>query len=50
MTDHAQTDRVDPAAPWESVYRRSVLDEDGQRISEWRVRADDIGEFPERSQ
>ena len=39
----------DPAAPWESVYRRSVANEDGQRISEWQVGIDDIGEFLERS-
>jgi CdiI N-terminal domain len=39
----------DPAAPWESVYPRSVVDEDGQRISEWRVSLDHIGEFLERS-
>lgn len=35
----------DPAAPWESVSPRSVVSEDGQRISEWRVSIDDIGEF-----
>jgi hypothetical protein len=40
----------DPAAPWESVYPRSVVNEDGQRISEWRVSVDSIGEFLERSQ
>jgi hypothetical protein len=40
----------DPSAPWESVYPRSVLGEDGQRISEWQVSIDDIGEFLERSQ
>lgn len=49
MTGCAKTDRVDPAAPWESVYPRSVIDEDGQRISEWRVSMDDIGELLERS-
>jgi hypothetical protein len=49
MTDRSKTDRVDLAAPWESVYPRSVLDEDGQRISEWRISIDDIGEFLERS-
>jgi len=49
MTGCAKTDRVDPAAPWESVYP-SVIDEDGQRISEWRVSIDDIGELLERSQ
>ena len=37
----------DPAAPWESVFPRSVVSEDGQRISEWRVSIDDIGEFLE---
>jgi hypothetical protein len=40
----------DPAAPWDSVYPRSVVGEDGERISEWRVSVDDIGEFLERSQ
>jgi CdiI N-terminal domain len=40
----------DPVVPWESVFPRSVVDEDGQRISEWRVSIDDIGEFLERSQ
>jgi hypothetical protein len=36
-----------PAAPWESVDPRSVVDEDGQLISEWRVSLDDIREFLE---
>ncbi len=49
MIDRAKADGVDPAAPWESVCPRSVLDEDGQRISEWRVSIDGIGEFLERS-
>ncbi len=40
----------DTAAPWESVYPRSVVNEDGQRISEWQISIDDIGEFLERSQ
>jgi CdiI N-terminal domain len=35
----------DPTEPWESVDPRSVVDEDGQRISEWRVSIDDIQEF-----
>jgi CdiI N-terminal domain len=38
---------LDPAAPWESVSPRSVVNEDGERISEWRVSIDDIGEFLE---
>jgi hypothetical protein len=37
----------DPAAPWESVAPRSIADEDGQMISEWRVSLDDIREFLE---
>lgn len=36
---------LDPTEPWESVDPRSVVDEDGQRISEWRVSIDDIDEF-----
>lgn len=36
---------LDPTEPWESVHPRSVVDEDGQRISEWRVSIDDIEEF-----
>jgi hypothetical protein len=35
----------DPKAPWESIGPRSVVNEDGQRISEWRVRLDDIRYF-----
>jgi hypothetical protein len=35
----------DPAAPWESVRPHSVVDEDGQKIQEWRVSLDDIREF-----
>jgi CdiI N-terminal domain len=35
----------DPAAPWQCIRPRSVVDEDGDRISEWRVSIDDIGEF-----
>jgi CdiI N-terminal domain len=35
----------DPTELWESVDPRSVVDEDGQRISEWRVSIDDIQEF-----
>jgi hypothetical protein len=50
MTGCANGDRVDPAAPGESVYPRSVVDEDGQRISEWRGSIDDIGELLEHSQ
>jgi len=37
----------DPAAPWQSVASRSVVDEDGQAISEWRVSLDDIRAFLE---
>lgn len=37
----------DPDAPWESVAPRSVVDEDGQTISEWRVSLDDIREYLE---
>jgi CdiI N-terminal domain len=37
----------DPAAPWQSVAPRSVVDEDGQVISEWRVSVDDIRDFLE---
>jgi hypothetical protein len=36
---------LNPIAPWESVSPRSVVDEDGQRISEWRVSINDIEEF-----
>ncbi len=43
-------DEFDPTAPWVSVSPRSVVEGDGQRISEWRVSIDDIGEFLERSQ
>jgi len=43
-------DEFDPTAPWESVSPRSVVDEDGVRISEWLVSTADIGEFLERSQ
>jgi hypothetical protein len=42
--------KFDPSAPWESVDPRSVVDEDGMRISEWLVGIDDIGEFLERGQ
>jgi hypothetical protein len=37
----------DPAAPWDSVDPRSLVNEDGRRISEWRVSLDDIREFLE---
>jgi hypothetical protein len=37
----------DPAAPWDSVGSRSVVNEDGQRISEWRVSLNDIRVFLE---
>jgi len=36
---------LDPTEPWASVRPRSVVDEDDQRISEWRVSVNDIGEF-----
>jgi len=36
-----------PAAPWESIDPRSVIDEDGEAISEWRVSLDDVREFLE---
>lgn len=39
------THEFDPKAPWESVGPRSVVNEDGQRISEWRVGLDDIRYF-----
>lgn len=37
----------DPDAPWDSVGPRSVVDEDGQAISEWKVNLSDIREFLE---
>jgi hypothetical protein len=37
----------DPDAPWESLDPRSVIDEDGQAISEWKVNLSDIKEFLE---
>ena len=37
----------DPDAPWDSVDPRSVVDEDGQAISEWKVNLNDIREFLE---
>ncbi len=37
----------DPDAPWESLDPRSVIDEDGQAISEWEVSLGDIREFLE---
>jgi hypothetical protein len=37
----------DPDAPWDSVGPRSVLDEDGQAISEWKVNLSDVREFLE---
>lgn len=39
------THEFDPQAPWESLGPRSVVNEDGQRISEWRVGLDDIKYF-----
>lgn len=39
------THEFDPKAPWESIGPRSVVNEDGQRISEWQVRVDDIRYF-----
>jgi CdiI N-terminal domain len=35
----------DPAAPWESVKPRSVINENGQEIQEWRVSLEDVQEF-----
>jgi hypothetical protein len=35
----------DPAAPWESVRPRSVVNENGQEIQEWRVSLEDVQEF-----
>jgi CdiI N-terminal domain len=37
----------DPGAPWQSVAPRSVVDEDGEPISEWRISLDDIRAFLE---
>jgi CdiI N-terminal domain len=37
----------DPSEPWNSVDPRSVVNEDGQRISEWRVNLSDVREFLE---
>jgi len=37
----------DPSEPWNSVDPRSVVNEDGQRISEWRVSLSDVREFLE---
>jgi hypothetical protein len=37
----------DLSAPWESVGLRRTTTEDGDKISEWRVGLDDIGEFLE---
>lgn len=39
------TREFDPKAPWESIGPRSIVNEDGQRISEWRVGLDDIRSF-----
>jgi len=39
------TREFDPKAPWESMDPRSVVNEDGQAISEWKVSLTDIGEF-----
>jgi CdiI N-terminal domain len=39
------TREFDPKAPWESIGPRSVVNEDGRRISEWQVRLDDIRYF-----
>ena len=35
----------DPDAPWESIGPRTILDKDGNRISEWRLTRTDIEEF-----
>jgi CdiI N-terminal domain len=35
----------DPAAPWESVRPRAVVNEEGQKIQEWRVSLADVREF-----
>jgi hypothetical protein len=32
-------------APWESVYPRSTINEDGQQISEWHVSLEDVRDF-----
>ena len=39
--------KFDPAAPWDSIGPRSVIDEDGQEISEWRITVGEIREFLE---
>jgi hypothetical protein len=39
----------DPAAPWESVRPRSLVNENGQAIQEWRVSINDIQEFYARA-
>lgn len=43
------TREFDPKAPWESMDPRSVVNEDGQAISEWEVTLADIREFLERT-
>jgi hypothetical protein len=43
------THQFDAAAPWESVRPRAVVNEDGQKIQEWRVNLDDVREFYERA-
>jgi hypothetical protein len=39
------TREFDPKAPWESIDPRSVVNEDGRAISEWKVNLTDIREF-----
>lgn len=39
------THEFDPAAPWDSVRPRAVVNEDGRKIQEWRVGLDDVREF-----
>jgi hypothetical protein len=46
--DHL-THEFDPAAPWESVRPRAVVNEGGQKIQEWRVSLDDVREFYARA-
>lgn len=41
----AHAHELDPYAPWESVDPRETIDEDGQQISEWALRVEDIQEF-----
>jgi hypothetical protein len=37
----------DPAAPWDSVRPRSVMNEEGRAISEWQVTVEEVTEFLE---